>query len=414
VRGSLPGDILTSWLEIFSEMKLLVYSHFFAPSVGGVETIVFSLAEGLAALRTADGATQFDVTVATQTPAEGFDDGSLRFRVVRQPRLGLLWSLVRSSDVVHLAGPALAPLFLCWLARKPVVVEHHGYQASCPNGLLLHQPDRKVCPGHFQAGNYAECLRCQRAETSAVRSLSKLFWMIPRRFLVPRATANIAVTQHVLERQGLPRSVVILHGIDDTLREERRRAPSGETMEKVCFGYIGRFVQEKGVAVILEAARLLRQENPVFEIRLIGDGPERRQLEEKISRYDLKSQVFITGFLKGAAFSQAIRDVRVIVMPSIWEETAGLAAMEQMLGGRLVIASGIGGLAEIVGDTALLCTPGDPESLVECMRKVIQEPSLIEVYGQKARERALRLFSLQRMIDEHTEVYRQAIQKMKG
>ena len=394
--------------------KLLLYSHFFAPSIGGVETVVFSLARGLAALRSVDGGAQFEVTVATRTPAGEFDDRSLRFRVVRQPGVGRLWSLVRSSDVVHVAGPALVPLFFCRLVRKPVVVEHHGYQASCPNGLLLHQPDRTVCPGHYQAGRYAECLRCLSAESTTVRSWSALLWMIPRRFLVRRAATNIAVTQHVLKRQGLPRSVVVLHGIEDSLTSECSPPKSIEPAEKICFGYVGRFVAEKGVGILMEAARLLKRENLEFEIRLIGDGPERAGLEEKIARHDLKSQVRITGFLTGAELTDAVCGVRVMIMPSIWEETAGLAAIEQMMLGRLVIASDIGGLAEIAGESALRCTPGDAESLAECMRKVVREPTLIEVYGRKARERAVQQFSRRRMIEQHAGVYREAIQKMKG
>ena len=50
-------------------MKLLLYSHFFAPSVGGVETIVLSLARGLAEVRTADGLSEFDLTLVTETPS---------------------------------------------------------------------------------------------------------------------------------------------------------------------------------------------------------------------------------------------------------------------------------------------------------------------------------------------------------
>ena len=53
----------------------------------------------------------------------------------------------------------------------------------------------------------------------------------------------------------------------------------------------------------------------------------------------------ITGFLRGHAFVNALQDVNVVVMPSMWEETAGLAAIEQMMRGRLVIAADIGGLA---------------------------------------------------------------------
>lgn len=59
-------------------MKLLVYSHFFASSIGGVETIVFSLARNLVDLRDSDGAQQFEITLVTETPAEAYDDQGFR------------------------------------------------------------------------------------------------------------------------------------------------------------------------------------------------------------------------------------------------------------------------------------------------------------------------------------------------
>src|ERR1700675_1935600 len=113
--------------------RLLVYSHFLAPSIGGVETIVLSLARGLADLRTANGPLQFDLTVVTQTPAGGFDDRSLAFRAVRQPRLIELWRLIRGCDVVHLAGPALMPLFLARLAGKRNIFLKQTRARSCPS-----------------------------------------------------------------------------------------------------------------------------------------------------------------------------------------------------------------------------------------------------------------------------------------
>jgi len=395
-------------------MKLLLYSHFFAPSVGGVETIVLSLARGLAGLRTSTNALEFELTLVTQTPAASFDDRSLPFKVVRQPGLAKLWQLIRISDVVHVAGPALAPLFLGFLARKPVAVEHHGYQAICINGLLVHQPDRQICPGYFQARRYAECLRCQASEMSRIRSWANLLLMFPRNFFVRRAAANISVTQHVLERQALPRSVVILHGIADSTTLEPPRAPSVGDAGRISFGYVGRFVSEKGIELLLDSARLLKQEKLDFEIQLIGDGPERPKLEEKIARDQLESCVRITGFLTGAAFSEALQNIRVIVMPSVWEETAGLAAMEQMMRGRLVIAAQIGGLGEVVGDSALTFPPGNAEALANCMRKVLRDPSLINSLGSKARSRALACFRHARMIEEHANVYREALRKAKG
>jgi len=67
-------------------VKLLFYSHFFAPSIGGVETIVLSISRGLAELRASQGLSEFELTLVTETPAEDFDDLLLPFRVLRPQR----------------------------------------------------------------------------------------------------------------------------------------------------------------------------------------------------------------------------------------------------------------------------------------------------------------------------------------
>lgn len=144
-------------------MKILLYGDRFLPSVGGVQTSLGLLARGLAELDaqgTSAGAGRNEVTVATRTAANGMDDSSLPYRVVRQPGFWRLVGLIREADVVHVAGPCLLPLSIAWLLRKPAVVEHHGYQANCPNGLLFKMPSQTVCPGHFAQGRYRECLRC--------------------------------------------------------------------------------------------------------------------------------------------------------------------------------------------------------------------------------------------------------------
>jgi glycosyltransferase involved in cell wall biosynthesis len=93
-------------------------------------------------------------------------------------------------------------------------------------------------------------------------------------------------------------------------------------------------------------------------------------------------------------------------MPSVWEETAGLAAMEHMMRGRLVIASEIGGLRETVGDAGLMCQPGSAEDLARCMRDVLRDRALLRALGRKGRERARSLFLRERMIAEHAHIYR--------
>jgi glycosyltransferase involved in cell wall biosynthesis len=114
----------------------------------------------------------------------------------------------------------------------------------------------------------------------------------------------------------------------------------------------------------------------------------------------------ITGFLKGPSLVDALRDTHVGVMPSIWEETAGLAAIEQMMRGRLVIAAKIGGLSEVVADAGLTFPPGDSETLAAAMRRVLQNATLIDALGRKAQDRAKAFFGRARMIQEHAAIYR--------
>jgi glycogen synthase len=386
-------------------MKLLIYSHFFAPSVGGVESIVLSLARGLSELRTQVDEKQFEITLVTQTPKGDFDDRSLPFLVVRRPHLFKLWNLMRTTDVVHVAGPALAPLLLARLAGKPTAVEHHGYQAVCPNGLLFHHPTQTLCPGHFKLHNYAECVRCNVKNDGLWKTIQLLALTSFREALCRGAASNIAPTAHVAARNALIKSSIIAHGIDDL----NANGLSRSTELSHNFAYVGRMIKEKGLAVLLQAARILQNENYAFSVKLVGDGPERPAIERQIEVLGLRAVVLCTGFLSGDALDKALADVGTIIMPTIMEETAGLAAIEQMMRGRLVIASDIGGLAEVVGDAGLKFTPGDAHALAECMRRVLGDPSLIDVFGDKGRDRARRNFSRERMVADHARVYRQVL-----
>ena len=92
-------------------------------------------------------------------------------------------------------------------------------------------------------------------------------------------------------------------------------------------------------------------------------------------------------------------------MPSVWEETAGLAAMEQMIRGKPTIVADIGGLSEIVGDGGLKFSPGDVHSLAACMARFLDDPSLIDRIGKRALERATRLFTTGEMVANHMRLY---------
>lgn len=385
-------------------MKILLYTHGFAPVIGGAEKYVAVLAQGLSS-RGADGF-GVEVTVATPTPGGSFDDSQFRFKVVRRPNLLSLAMLIRRADVIQLAGPCFVPLLLGWILRRPIVIEHHGYTASCPNGLLLYEPTQSVCPGHFLAGEYRECIKCNSAQEGLLKSIAALFLSFPRRWLCRRVSLNTPITEHVKKRLALPNSRVIYYGIPKlTCASESTKADRSPRIP-ISFAYVGRLVPLKGLRVLLEAAKLVKNEGHAFRLKMIGDGPEREALERLAIESGLNSDVVFTGFATGDCLDKELADVSAVVMPSIWEETAGLAAIEQMMRGRLVIASDIGGLGEVVGECGLKCSPGDPVSLASCMKQVIEHPEIVDRIGAAARSRALSLFLEKRMVESHMEAYR--------
>ena len=387
-------------------MKVLIYTHGFAPEIGGVEMYAMLLAEGLSrSVPAAEGSEAPEVTVVTPTPAGGYGDSHLPFRVVRQPRLGALIELLLESDVVQLAGPCLLPLFLAWAMHRPVVVEQHGYQAACPNGLLFYEPNRTTCPGHFLARRYSECLRCNEVSVGWAKSLQMLLLTFSRRWLCHAASVNTPISHHLLKRLELPKARVIYYGIREPFGRISEPRAGAEASNHLCFTYVGRFVKERGAHVLLEAARLLQSSHVAFQLKFIGDGPERARLEDLAKSAGLGDRVSFTGVLRDQALERALEGTAAVVLPSLMEETAGMAAMEQMVRGRLVIVSNIGGLSEVVGDGGMKFAPGDAPALAECLRRVIDEPETVHDLCERARERALKLFQQKRMVQEHLDLY---------
>jgi glycosyltransferase involved in cell wall biosynthesis len=379
--------------------NLLIYSDSFWPAIGGVETYARLLAEGVSAAR------GFETIVVTHTPHTGLTP-DWKFRVVRTPGFRRLWQLVRATDVVLVAGPALAPMAFAILARKPFVIEHHGYQAICPNGLLLNKVRGGVCAEAFRNQRYGECRRCVRVDRGAPRSWAQLALTFLRRALCRRAYAHVAISDHVRKRHDLKGMTLIYYGIPDPLPPTRTGAPSPADRH-VHFGYVGRFVEEKGLALLVEAAAKLKARGVNHRLSFIGDGPLRDSLRAQAEAAGLNGEIRFTGFLEGAALDRATADVDVVIMPSVWEETAGLAAMEQMMRGRVVLAADIGGLGEVVGDGGVKFRPFDAEDLARKMFD-LTKPEFRASVGEAARVRAARMFCLERMVAQHKALLEEA------
>jgi glycosyltransferase involved in cell wall biosynthesis len=377
-------------------VRLLYYSHAFPPQIGGIETFSLQLLEGL--LASDNSKDPFEITVLTQTPAPaGWRSPKLPVIVVRRPRLLQMWRYVGRADQVVLAGPAIAPLLFSILRGKRVLVTHHGYQSICPNGLLFHLANLKDCPEYFTQRKFGECIRCGREELSLARTILRLLLTFPRNVLTRLAFRNVCVSEHLDQRLHLPNSVVIRNAISE-IPSAQSDTTSLNFSPTASFVYIGRLVVEKGVEVLVKASSLLKKRRRSFQVRIIGDGPERAALEALAKKLDVSEEVQFIGFKKGKELAAILGPPCVLVMPSICQDVAPFAPLEHMIRARPIIASDIGGLSEEVGEAGLKFPPGDTVGLADQMERILLDPVLAERLGNEGRERVLKRYTSEQMI----------------
>jgi glycogen synthase len=382
------------------QIKLLIYTADFWPVVGGVQSVVMTLARGLA---TDEKSPQvMECTVVTETPAGMASDSDLPFRVVRNPNVFELVRLLWRSDLVHVAGPALRPLFLGFLLRKKVVVEHHGFQALCPNGLLFHEPTRAACSGHFLAGRHRECWKCN-AGLGYWRSVRLWGLTFLRRWSCRFVAANIAPTRWLQDLLRLPGTLTISHGVTECPSSPFlcRKTPK--------FVFVGRLVTTKGVELLLHASRELLNKGFEFGLLIIGEGPERENLERLCDELELASRVDFVGQTSDENMESFLGGAIAVVLPSLAGEVFGLVAAENMMRGRAVITPDDGSLAEVVGDAGLKFTAGNASALAACMEKVLRSPEMAIELGERARRHGLDRFRAQGMLDGHLALYQKVL-----
>lgn len=150
------------------------------------------------------------------------------------------------------------------------------------------------------------------------------------------------------------------------------------------FACVARLSAQKGHLLLLEAARILAEENLSFKILLVGDGELRPSIEALIDKYQLRSHIEITGWASNADVRSHILSSRALVLPS-FAEGLPVVIMESLALGRPVITTHIAGIPELVesGVCGWLVPAGEVEGLADAMRKaLLASPDELEQMGR--------------------------------
>lgn len=210
----------------------------------------------------------------------------------------------------------------------------------------------------------------------------------------------VAISQGIVELlldAGVKREKIrLIHSGVDPRPFEATRKDCRSFSNRVVVGTAAVLEERKGHRVLLEAARQLKRQGCQIKYCLAGDGSLRRQLEEITENFGLKNEVDFLGFVSDMpAF---LASIDLFVLPSLYEGF-GVSVLEAMAAGKAVVASRVGGLAELVIDTVtgFLVAPQDVEGLAQAIAKLARDGPLTQEMGKKAAERVRENFTMEQM-----------------
>lgn len=206
------------------------------------------------------------------------------------------------------------------------------------------------------------------------------------------------------------RDIVIHNGIDtaqftDRYSAEQKlttRAQFGYAPDDYVIGICASLRPEKAHGDLLQSLHLLKRAGVVAKLLIIGDGPQRHSIEQRIVELGLQGVVAIAGYQADVRPYVACCDV--IALTSHVVETFSIAALEAMSLGKPMVMSCIGGAEEQIthGTTGLLFEPGDIETLARHL-EVLADPGQRRRMGAAAAQTVRERFTVQRMMASFTE-----------
>ena len=409
-------------------MRILLLSNLYPPYVeGGAEILAGDIAAGLEGLG-------HEVLVLTSS-----------YGLPEAQRDGKIWRTLRLAPPAHFDRhrPLLRqldqPLNYYWryhcranalelrrvvAASRPDVLYIWEIAGIGVNSLLQALPNLRV-PIVFHLGSYL-LLYARSPETE--QSLLRTRWL--KRWLIGRVSTltwtsliavSAAVKQKYVQAGFDPEGIeVIYNGIAARFLasgQTEGRIGRGGAQEKTRLLYVGRLRAEKGILVALEALDLLvngqnrtSAEEPLLHLDVFGDGNEAylHELQDFLREKHLAQAVTLHGRVAQDELINHYDHADILLVPSLWQEPFGLVVVEAMARGLPVIASNVGGPAEILthGVNGLLIEPGSEQGLAAAIGLLLNDPGKRIQLGRAARATVEERFTLEenaRRVEQHLQ-----------
>lgn len=288
-----------------------------------------------------------------------------------------------NPDIIHVHNfvPLVSPsvFFVAHKHRIPVVVTLHNYRLICPGYTLFHRNKIYEKSVHslfpidaIMKGVY----RNSRFQTAAVAMMTAIHTLIGtwrNKVGVYIALTDFAKKKFATSARAIPadRLLVKPNFIFDPGR--------GDVVRKDFFLFVGRLTEEKGINTLLRATTRAN-----FRLVIIGEGPLSNTIIEHARE---NPNIAYLGYQDKLSVMSHMKSCRALVFPSEWYEGFPLTILEALSTGTVIIASRLGGMAEIIKDgvNGLHFEAGNDSDLATKIMEVDKAPAYLKSISTKAR-----------------------------
>ncbi len=179
--------------------------------------------------------------------------------------------------------------------------------------------------------------------------------------------------------------------------------------------FVGRLVERKGIPYLIEAVEILKREFPVA-LNIIGYGPDEQMLRELIKQKGLENTVIMHGKVTPQQLHNQYLGCDVFVLPAVIDakgdtEGLGVVIIEAMSYQKPVVASGVGGIVDLVihNKTGLLTPPKDSKALASAIRSILTDHELAERLAKGGYEHIKANYSWPGIVGRLENIYRQLL-----
>ena len=202
---------------------------------------------------------------------------------------------------------------------------------------------------------------------------------------------------------------------NQTQKDRIRQSLAISDNEKILL-FFSFVTKQKGLHLLIKALPGILKENNYVKLLVVGEGDYLTEAKQLVGQLGLESYVVFTGYIPREKAPDYINASEIFILPTLRQEGMPFSLLEAMACGKPVIASRIGGIHSVIDDgvNGVLIPPGDISKLVEKTIFLLDNKDFANKLANNAREKAVKKFSLEKMIDETIKVFELAITRKKN